>query len=225
VFLLGFPLLIVPLALYNIMTFLIPVDWQAPLTTIPMMSGGQWIISLADILLAIAIVMLMFETVKATRTSSRSIVDHMLSTLVFVAALVLCLAGDVFLMLPSDQFVFGLASFLLAHVAYTIGFHSFAVWALFVVLAAAALLAPRILRAADRELRVPVAVYMVAIVAMVTSAFSTGDALAIAGAALFFASDATIAWNRFVHEKSWAPLFIIVTYHLGQAGLVLSVVR
>lgn len=87
-FLLGFPLLIVPLALYNIMTFLIPVDWQAPLTTIPMMSGGQWTISLADILLAIAIVMLMFETVKATRTSSRSIVDHMLSTLVFVAALV-----------------------------------------------------------------------------------------------------------------------------------------
>jgi hypothetical protein len=88
VFLLGFPLLIVPLALYNIMTFLIPVDWQAPLTTVPMMSGGQWTISLADILLAIAIVMLMFETVKATRTSSRSIVDHMLSTLVFVAALV-----------------------------------------------------------------------------------------------------------------------------------------
>jgi hypothetical protein len=88
VFLLGFPLLIVPLALYNIMTFLIPVDWQAPLTTIPMMSGGQWTISLADVLLAIAIVMLMFETVKATRTSSRSIVDHMLSTLVFVAALV-----------------------------------------------------------------------------------------------------------------------------------------
>ncbi|MGE0749472.1 MAG: hypothetical protein AB7K64_02690 [Variibacter sp.] len=87
-FLLGFPLLIVPLALYNIMTFLIPVDWQAPLTTIPMMSGGQWTISFADILLAIAIVMLMFETVKATRTSSRSIVDHMLSTLVFVAALV-----------------------------------------------------------------------------------------------------------------------------------------
>jgi hypothetical protein len=88
VFLLGFPLLIVPLAIYNIMTFLIPVDWQAPLITVAMMSGGEWSISFSDILMTIAIVMLLFETMKATRTSSRSIVDHMLSTLVFVAALV-----------------------------------------------------------------------------------------------------------------------------------------
>src|SRR5690606_25669041 len=40
----------------------------------------------------------------------------------FVVALVLSLAGDVFLMLPSDRFVPGLASFLLAHVAYVVGF-------------------------------------------------------------------------------------------------------
>src|SRR5437879_2084432 len=40
----------------------------------------------------------------------------------FVAALILSLAGDVFLMLPGDLFVPGLASFLLAHVAYTVGF-------------------------------------------------------------------------------------------------------
>jgi uncharacterized membrane protein YhhN len=40
----------------------------------------------------------------------------------FVAALVLSLAGDVFLMLPNDMFVAGLASFLLAHVAYVVGF-------------------------------------------------------------------------------------------------------
>ena len=40
----------------------------------------------------------------------------------FVVALVLSLAGDVFLMLPRDRFVEGLASFLLAHVAYVVGF-------------------------------------------------------------------------------------------------------
>ena len=39
-----------------------------------------------------------------------------------MAALVLCLAGDVFLMLPADRFVPGLASFLLAHLAFTVGF-------------------------------------------------------------------------------------------------------
>ena len=41
----------------------------------------------------------------------------------FVAALVLCLAGDVFLMLPQDLFVLGLASFLLGHIAYIVGMH------------------------------------------------------------------------------------------------------
>ena len=39
----------------------------------------------------------------------------------FVAALVLCLAGDVFLMLPKDLFVAGLASFLLGHLCYVAG--------------------------------------------------------------------------------------------------------
>src|SRR5690606_15697068 len=39
----------------------------------------------------------------------------------FVAALALSLLGDVFLMLPRDRFVPGLASFLLAHIAYIVG--------------------------------------------------------------------------------------------------------
>src|SRR3546814_14355587 len=41
----------------------------------------------------------------------------------FIAALVLSLAGDVFLMLPKDLFVFGLGSFLLGHIAYVVGMH------------------------------------------------------------------------------------------------------
>ena len=93
--LVGFPLLIIPLAIYNIMAFLMPgMAWDTVLTTIPMMSGGQWKIVFSDLLLALAIVMLFFETIKATRSSSRSIVDHMLSTLVFVGALVEFLLVD-----------------------------------------------------------------------------------------------------------------------------------
>ena len=86
--LLGFPLLLIPLAIYNIMTFLIPVDWNTVIVTIRMISEGEWKITFSDLLLAVAVVMLFFETIKATRTSSRSIIDHMLSTLVFVGALV-----------------------------------------------------------------------------------------------------------------------------------------
>ena len=94
-FLLGFPLLIIPIAIYNIMAFLIPgVPWDSELATIRMMSGGVWKIVLGDLLLALSVIMLFFETIKATRTSSRSIVDHMLSTLVFVGALVEFLLVD-----------------------------------------------------------------------------------------------------------------------------------
>jgi hypothetical protein len=95
VFVLGFPLLIIPIAIYNIMAFLIPgVPWESELATIRMMSGGQWKIVLADLLLALSLIMLFFETIKATRTSARSIIDHMLSTLVFVGALVEFLLVD-----------------------------------------------------------------------------------------------------------------------------------
>ena len=140
----------------------------------------------------------------------------------FVVAVLLALLGDVFLMLPSDQFVFGLGSFLLAHLAYVAGLRSFAVWALLIVVAVTAVVARPILQSADPQLRIPVVLYIAAIVAMVSSALATERVLAAVGAALFFASDSTIAWNRFVKPLTWAPLFIIVTYHLGQAGLVLS---
>lgn len=150
----------------------------------------------------------------------------------FVAALVLSLAGDVFLMLPDDRFVPGLVSFLLGHVAYVIGLNLHGGSAGELALAAipvaviAGMLATRILRAVvadgNRELIVPLVAYMVVISAMVTSAVAGGHVLAAVGATLFFASDALIAETRFVTEHRGARVVIMVTYHLGQAGLVLS---
>ena len=84
-----FPLLIIPLAIYNIVVFLMPgVPWDTELVTVPMMSGGQWKIVFSDVLIALTLAMLFIETVKATRSSSRSVIDHMLSTMVFVGSLV-----------------------------------------------------------------------------------------------------------------------------------------
>ena len=152
----------------------------------------------------------------------------------FVVALVLSMLGDIFLMLPRDLFVPGLASFLLAHVAYVVGLRvhggSAAAWALsaLAVLVVDAVLARPILTAVRRrhaDVFAPVVAYMVVISAMVSAAVATGNLLAAVGAALFFSSDTLIAWNRFVEAKPWMPLAIIVTYHLGQAGLVLSLTR
>jgi uncharacterized membrane protein YhhN len=152
----------------------------------------------------------------------------------FVAALVLSMLGDIFLMLPRDLFVAGLASFLLGHIAYVVGFRvgggSAAAWAFAAVgvLLVDIVLARPILgavRARHRDLLVPVVAYMLVISAMVSAALATGVALAIVGAVLFFSSDTLIAWNRFVQPRPWMPLAIIVTYHVGQAGLVLSLAR
>jgi uncharacterized membrane protein YhhN len=150
----------------------------------------------------------------------------------FVAALAWCLAGDVFLMLPSDRFVPGLASFLLGHLAYVVGLSLDPDWSvggllvgLVVVAAALAVLGRRVVGAVsghDRALVPPVVAYMAAISAMVASAVATRDLWAIAGAVLFYASDTLIALDRFERRRPWAGLAIMVTYHLGQVGLVLS---
>jgi alkenylglycerophosphocholine/alkenylglycerophosphoethanolamine hydrolase len=152
-----------------------------------------------------------------------------------VVALAFSLLGDVFLMLPQELFVPGLASFLLGHVAYIVALNldggsagalvaSAAAVVVVVVVVARPIMAA-VWRDHEPALRVPVVLYMVAIGAMVTSALATGRFLAAAGAVLFLASDATIAWNRFVKPLGRGPLFIIVTYHLAQAGLVTSLVR
>lgn len=151
----------------------------------------------------------------------------------FVVALVLSLAGDVFLMLPRDLFVLGLGAFLLAHLAYVVGMVAGGVQAgrllAGVVLVAIGILVvgTQVTRAAyatEPSLVVPVMAYIGVISAMVVAAVGAGEPLAVAGALLFYASDALIAWRRFVREYTWSPVVIIVTYHLAQLGLVLSLI-
>ncbi|HEX6166862.1 MAG TPA: lysoplasmalogenase [Acidimicrobiales bacterium] len=151
----------------------------------------------------------------------------------FVVALVLSLAGDVFLMLPGDRFVPGLGAFLLAHLAYMVGLavaglEPLGVLAgLLVVGAAFGLVGTRLvagIRATEPAMAGPVTAYMGVISAMVVCAFGTGDGVAIAGAVLFYASDALIGWGRFVRPYDWGRLAVMVTYHLGQVLLVLSLV-
>jgi uncharacterized membrane protein YhhN len=150
----------------------------------------------------------------------------------FVVALVLSLAGDVFLMLPKDLFVFGLGSFLLGHIAYIVGMHVDGVDGLrfligiVIVMALLAVIGTRVLRGVragpDPGLAGPVVAYMCVISAMVASAIGVGQVMMVIGAALFYVSDALIAWNRFVADTRHSGVAIMVTYHLAQVGLVLS---
>jgi hypothetical protein len=88
VFLIGIPLLIIPIAVYHMLVLLTPgVNLTDPIATVRMVSGAEWTISLSDILIGLALICLFFEIYKATRIGNRSIVDHMLSMAVFVGML------------------------------------------------------------------------------------------------------------------------------------------
>lgn len=152
----------------------------------------------------------------------------------FVVAIVLSLVGDVFLMLPdSDQrFVAGLGSFLLGHVAYIVGIWQTGEVVTGRLLVGAALVAVGVAvvgrlvvqgaHRKDRMLAVPVAAYIGVISVMVASAIGTGRPVLVAGALLFYASDACIGWSRFIGEFPKYRMAIITTYHLGQVGLLLG---
>ncbi len=147
-----------------------------------------------------------------------------------VAGLVLSLAGDIFLLLPEKWFLAGLGSFLVGHIAYVVGLQlaptslGWTLVGLVVVIVTVLVVGRAMLQRVDldeaRGLIGPVVAYVVIISAMVVSAFGTAAIFAIVGASLFYVSDGTLAWNRFAEKRRWGPLSVMVTYHLGQFGLV-----
>lgn len=86
------PLLVIPFILYNLgLTGLLgagPDPWAGEILSVGMMSGGVWTMTMGDLLIVIALILLFVEIVKSTRTSNASVIDHLLSTFVFVAFLV-----------------------------------------------------------------------------------------------------------------------------------------
>jgi len=149
----------------------------------------------------------------------------------FVVALVFSLAGDVFLMLPKERFQLGVGAFAVAHLAYAGGFVADGLEPMGIVAGLALVgmgvfaLGRPIVAAVRQESPgdvVPIQVYLAIISIMVVTAVGGGNAVAIAGAWLFYISDATIAWSRFITPFPHHRLAIMTTYHVGQALLVLS---
>ena len=83
----GFPLLLIPLAIYNIIVFLMPgVSLTEPVLKLTLMSGAEWPVTLSDILLALGMLLLLFEVIKGARPGAKYLTDHLLSLIVFGAA-------------------------------------------------------------------------------------------------------------------------------------------
>lgn len=162
----------------------------------------------------------------------------------FGLGLVFSLTGDIFLLLPREQFIAGLVAFLMGHLAYVAGFNptpppfhlSSLLLALLVGLAAFQIyrrIEAGLLAKGLSKLRMPVLVYSVVISLMLWSALLTlvrqewaalASLAAAGGAMLFFLSDTLLAWNRFVAPFRLRRLPSMVTYHLGQVLIALGVI-
>jgi hypothetical protein len=88
-FMFGFPLLLIPFAIYNIIAFLMPgVSWTGAITTVHVVSGADWTMSAGDMLVTLGILVLFGEMMKSTRIGIRTVVDHALSLILFLGMLV-----------------------------------------------------------------------------------------------------------------------------------------
>jgi hypothetical protein len=111
----AFPLLLIPLAVVNIIAFLMPsVSLDAPIYTVPLTSGVNWAITFSDALVAFGILLLLFEAAKTVRPAGKYLTDHLLSFIVFGGA------TAEFVMLPK----FGNSTFFLLTVLAFVDFVS-----------------------------------------------------------------------------------------------------
>jgi hypothetical protein len=62
--------------------------WGGAIFNLPMISGHVWQFTWSDLMVVFGIVCLFGEVLKSTNTSVRAIVNHIISTLVFIAYLV-----------------------------------------------------------------------------------------------------------------------------------------
>jgi uncharacterized membrane protein YhhN len=144
-----------------------------------------------------------------------------------IAGLLLSLVGDIALLWPKEGFLPGLIAFLLAHLAYLVAFTRVAKFAsrplcfgVYALVAGAILW--QLWPGVPGGLRVPVIAYVVCLAAMAAQAAVVwragaprGAVLALGGA-LFVASDALLATNKFMAPLPAASLWILATYWAAQ---------
>ncbi len=189
----------------------------------PLPRQVEYVLKPLALVLLIAAVSVSHPVITATHTVSSA------RQWLFVAALGFSLAGDILLMVPVDLFEGGLAAFLLAHAFYIAGLTRGGGSISTIALASGAIavvatpiattIMRRVLREHGHGLFAATSVYMTALVIMAGAACASGSAIAAAGGLVFLASDATLAWDRFVGHRKYARVAIMVTYHLAQGLL------
>ncbi len=151
-----------------------------------------------------------------------------------ILGLIFSLFGDIFIMLSENKFVFGLISFLIAHIIYIYAFSiknnfilpmylsiPFVIYGLVMYL---------YLYKNLKELKIPVFVYISIILVMGISAFNLWyikdnnlSLLAFIGSLLFIISDSVLAIDKFKKKMYFAQLILLTTYYTSQILIALSI--
>jgi hypothetical protein len=84
-YLIAFPLLLVPFALYNMIAFLLDLSFDTPLFGFSLLSGQSMAVSAGDVLVILGVLLLYLEILKVTRLAGRTVMDHLLSVMLFAA--------------------------------------------------------------------------------------------------------------------------------------------
>ena len=82
-FLIAFPLLLIPFALYNMVAFLLNMPFGDTLFSFPLPSNTRMAVTLGDALVVLAALLLYLEFLKAARFASKGVMDHILALLLF----------------------------------------------------------------------------------------------------------------------------------------------
>ena len=81
--LVGFPLLIIPFAFFNMAVFLLNMPFTETVFSIPLQRDREMPVDLGDLTVAIGILLLWIELVKAVRPGGKSMIEHVISFLLF----------------------------------------------------------------------------------------------------------------------------------------------
>jgi hypothetical protein len=118
-YLIAFPLLLVPFVLYNMIAFLLNMAFGDTVFSIPLQSQRSMPVTAGDVLVLLAVLLLYVEILKATRLGRRHVIDHLLSLVLFAAmafefAAVPRAATSTFLVLLALSFVDVIGGFSIA---------------------------------------------------------------------------------------------------------------
>jgi hypothetical protein len=84
-YLIAFPLLLIPFALYNMIAFLLNIPFTDTVFMIPLVPNRRMPLNIGDLLVALGMLLLYVEALKAARFGAKGVMDHILSFILFIA--------------------------------------------------------------------------------------------------------------------------------------------